>query len=197
MVDDMPDSSQLNQFSQTSALRDGTPVTIRAAHADDRQRFVDAFHKLDPQTIHTRFFSFRKELSETELGRLDASETEQSFMLAATLGSGVDEAVIAAASCVVLDTAGRLRAAEVGFTVEEDYQRQGLAGKLQAVITSLAPSRGIGRLEAEVLASNQAMLSVFKRSGLPMSTTRSQGVVHLVLDLSTKAARRSSGAENQ
>ena len=189
----MTDMSDLSQFRQPSTLRDGTPVLIRAVRADDRQRLVAAFQKLDPQTIYTRFFSFRKELSETELARLDASDFEHFVALVVTLGSGADETVIAAASYVVLDAAGPNRAAEVAFTVEEDYQRQGLASKLLATIAGIARSRGIGRLVADVLAGNRAMLSVFQRSGLPMSTSRDGGVVHIVLEL-TEPAPPQAGA---
>ena len=47
-------------FSQPARLRDGMPVLIRSIRPDDRQRIVDAFRKLEPQTIYTRFFSAKK-----------------------------------------------------------------------------------------------------------------------------------------
>ena len=100
-----------------------------------------------------------------------------------TRGSGADETIIACASYVVLDPAASNRTAEVAFTVEEDYQGQGLASKLLATLTEVARSRGIGRLEAEVLAVNRPMLSVFQRCGLPMTTARDGSAFHLVLDL--------------
>jgi GNAT superfamily N-acetyltransferase len=183
----MIETSDLSQFREPGALRDGTPLLIRTARADDRQRIVAAFEKLDAQTIYTRYFSPRKNLSETELKRLDAPDFERFVMLVATVGSGVDETVIAGALCVVLENTGPERAAEVAFTVEEDYQRQGLAGKLLAAITGITRGRGISLLEADVLAENVAMLSVFKRCGLPMTTSRSGGVVHLVLRLTPEA----------
>lgn len=192
-VDHMPDANVPSQFCRQSALRDGTPVVIRFVRPDDKGRLVTAFSRLEPETIYTRFFSFKKELSQVELDRLDAPDPEHRIGLVVTLGSGVEETIIAGASCVVLDTPGPIRSAEVAFTVEEDYQCQGLAGKLLATITDLARSRGIHQLEADVLPGNQAMLAVFRRSGLPMSTSRSEGVVHLVLDLAA-GSPRDSGA---
>jgi GNAT superfamily N-acetyltransferase len=179
----MIDTGDLSQFRQPGVLRDGTPVVIRAVRADDRERIVAAFHKLDPQTIYTRFFSFRKELSEAELRRFEASDFEHFVALVVTLGSGIEETVIAAASYVVVDGANAGRSAELAFMVEEDYQGQGLASRLLATIAGIARSRGISRCEADVLAGNKPMLSVFQRSGLPMTTSRSGGVVHVVLDL--------------
>jgi RimJ/RimL family protein N-acetyltransferase len=184
----MDEPGDLSQFCRRFALRDGTPVRIRTARADDRQRLVTAFQGLDRRTIYTRYFSFRSALSETELDRLDAPDADRYILLVATLGEGADETVIAGASCVVLDPAGPSRTAELAFTVEEDYQRQGLAGQLLATIIDLARSRGIDRCEADVLAENQAMLAVFRRCGLPMVTSRSGGVIHVAMDLAAPAA---------
>jgi RimJ/RimL family protein N-acetyltransferase len=184
----MTDTNDPSQFSQTSALRDGRPVMIRAARADDRERLISAFQGLDRQTIYTRYFSFRKSFSETELKRLEEADSSRYILLVATLDSGNEETIIAGASCVVTDATGPVPTAEVAFMVEEDYQRQGLAGQMLAAICGLARQRGIARLEADVLAENPAMLAVFRRSGLPTKTSRSGGVVHLVMDLSAPAS---------
>jgi RimJ/RimL family protein N-acetyltransferase len=188
----MSDPIDASQFRQPSTLRDGTPVLIRAARADDRERLVTAFQGLDRQTIYTRYFSFRKGISETELKRLEEADFGRYMLLVATLGSGNDETIIAGASCVVTDASGPVPTAELAFMVEEDYQRQGLAGQMLAAICGLARQRGIARLEADVLAENPAMLAVFRRSGLPTTTSRSAGVVHLVMDLSAPESATST-----
>ena len=185
----MTDVSDLSEFRKPGVLRDGTAMLIRTVRADDRERLVAAFNKLDPQTVYTRYFSFRKELSATELSRSEASDFDRFVALVVTLGSGADETIVAAASYVVVATSGTSRTAEVAFTVEEDYQGQGLASKLLATISDIARSRGIGCFEADVLAGNQPMLSVFQRSGLPMTRTSKAGVVHVVLDLAAKTPR--------
>ena len=180
----MINPSELSRFSKTIRLRDGTAVLIRAARADDRERLVTAFQGLDRQTIYTRYFSFRKSFSETELDRLDEQDSGRYILLVATLGSGPGETIIGGASCVCGDaSAAALPGAEVACPGGDDYQRQGLASQLLAAIVELACHSGIGRLEADVLAENQAMLAVFKRSGLPMTLSRSAGVVHLVMQL--------------
>ena len=188
----MTDTHNLSQFRQVSALRDGRPVLIRAARADDRERLVTAFQGLDRQTIYTRYFSFRKGFSETEFKRLEQADFSRYMLLVATLGSGTEETIIAGASCVVTDAAGPAPTAELAFMVEEDYQRQGLASQMLTTIAGLARRRGIVRLEADVLAQNPAMLTVFKRCGWPMTTSHSGGVVHLVLDLSAQAPATSA-----
>lgn len=187
----MTDTNDPSQFRQMSALRDGRPVLIRAARADDRERLVTAFQGLDRQTIYTRYFSFRRNISETEFKRLEEADFSRYILLVATLGSGTEEIIIAGASCVVTEAAGPVPTAELAFMVEADYQRQGLAGQMLAAICGLARQRGIVRLEADVLAENPAMLAVFRRSGLPTTTSRSAGVVHLVMDLGAQASETS------
>jgi RimJ/RimL family protein N-acetyltransferase len=175
------------QFKHPARLRDGTSVLIRAIRPDDRQRIIAAFHKLEPQTIYTRFFSAKKELSETDLARIDASDFVHAAALVATIGEGDDEVIIGAGGYTVLDRSGELPTAEVSFTIEEDYQGQGLSGLFMRLLTQIARERGLRRFEAEVLAGNTAMLKVFQRSGLPMTRQAEDGVVHVVMDLDLAA----------
>jgi len=180
------DSGDDRRFSQRTTLRNGTPVTIRAMRADDRDRIIDAFHKLDPGSIYTRFFSFVKEIPAQSLRLLSAIDFEKFGALVVTLGTGSDETVIGGASYVASGDADGGKAAEVSFTIEEDYQGQGLASKLLALLTQMARHHGFTRLEADVLSGNAPMLKVFERSGLPTHRHSEGGVVHLTMDLAAQ-----------
>lgn len=182
MGDDIVDD---RRFSQSTTLRDGTPATIRAMRADDRERLVAAFHKLDPGTIYTRFFSFVKEIPAQSLGLLDDIDFNHVGALVVTLGPPGDETVIGGASYVACAPRAEGKAAEVAFTIEEDYQGQGLASKLLALLTTIARRHGFTHFEADVLPANAAMLGVFQRCGLPMQRRHQDGVVHITFDLAT------------
>lgn len=172
-------------FARPIVLRDGTPVTIRGARGDDRQRLVDFFDHLEPRTIYTRFFGYRKRLTDTELGAIDANDFVSRTILLATVGSGPDETVIGAGSYVVDAASGDPpRRAEVAFTVEEDFQGRGLASALLRTLVDIARAHGLHELTAEVLAENAPMLAVFRRCGLPTTSRRSGGVVELRFALS-------------
>jgi RimJ/RimL family protein N-acetyltransferase len=170
-------------YNRHETLRDGTPVLIRAIRADDRERIIAAFHKLEAQTIYTRFFSAKRELSEADLGRIDANDFVRAAILVATLPSGDDEIIIGGGAYTVVPASDGVPTAEVSFTVEEDYHGQGLAGIFMRLLTEIGRERGIRRFEAEVLAGNPAMLAVFARSGLPMTKRTEDGVVHVEMDL--------------
>ena len=183
--------SSTPSFSHPARLRDGTAVLIRAIRHEDRQRIIEAFRKLESETVYTRFFSAKKELTEADLGRIDAADFEHAVVLVATLGSGDGEIIIGGGAYTVLDRPGAPKTAELSFTIEEDYQGQGLSGLFMRLLTQIGRERGILRFEAEVLAGNVAMLKVFQRCGLPMTREADDGVVHVVMDLDAPVSPRS------
>lgn len=73
--------------------------------------------------------------------------------------------------------------AEVAFTVEEDFHRRGLAGRLLKELAQTARERGIARFDAFVMPENTSMLAVFERSGFAMATKREDGVIRVTLEL--------------
>jgi len=179
----MTEPADARNFALAATLRNGTPVTIRAVRPDDRPRIENAFRALDRETVYTRFFRFRDALSEQEFAQLASMDFVRDVMLVATIAGAGDEIVIAGASYHAYTARDGTFAAEVAFTVEEDCQGQGLAGRLFDALAQIARRMGIVRFEAEVLPVNKAMLAVFARTGLPMTERLEDGVVHLTLDL--------------
>ncbi len=175
-------------FSQPITLRDGRPALIRVMRPDDKERLQSAFAKLDPQSVYTRFFSIRKELPERAFERIAEIDFIHLAGLVVTIGVGADETVIGSASYVGHAEDDGAKVAEMAFTVEEDFQGQGLASRLLETLITLARRHGLVRLEAEVLAGNAPMLAVFQRSGLPLSRRRESGVIHLCLELAAPRA---------
>jgi RimJ/RimL family protein N-acetyltransferase len=182
-MSDRPEPDTASPPEREIALRNGTRVRVRVARPDDRDRIVAAFNELEPDSVYTRFFSMRKELTAAELDRLTSTDFTTFVGLLAVVGQGAGETVIGGATYVALPSANDTRAAEVAFTIEEDYQGQGLAGQLFAMLASVARQHGIQRFEAEVLSGNAPMLKVFERSGLPLTKRRDGGVTHIVMDL--------------
>lgn len=175
-------------FRQPITLRDGRPAVIRVMRPDDKQRLQIAFAKLDPQSVYTRFFSYRKALPERAFERIAEIDFVDLAGLVATIGAAADETVIGGASYVGHTDAGGAKVAEVAFTIEEDFQGQGLASRLLAALVALARRHGLARFEAEVLSGNAPMLAVFQRSGLPLRRRSEGGVIHLELDLARPPA---------
>jgi RimJ/RimL family protein N-acetyltransferase len=169
-------------------LKDGTAVTIRAIRPDDKNRMVKAFKNLEPESIYTRFFGFKSELTDEELKTATEVDFEKTVALVVTIPAvGGEETVIGAGRYIMYDSANDLRRAEIAFTVEEDYQGQGIASSILRHLIHIAREKGVSRFEADVLAENIAMLAVFVRSGLPMKKSLEEGAVHVTLSLTVDA----------
>ena len=161
-------------------------MTVRALHAGDRARMAAAIGNLGRESIYTRLFTYRTELTEAALDRVMRFDADREVALVVTTGRPPDEIVIGGGRYVVTDPVART--AEVAFVVEEDFHGQGIAGRLLRHLAVLARGRGIAAFEAEVLAGNKAMLAVFGRAGLPMTTRAEDGVVHVTLALGAAPA---------
>ena len=171
-------------FKET--LKDGTVVTVRAAHTDDGPRIRRAFENLDRDTVYKRFFGVKTEVSDSELSKITGMDFDRNVSLLVTIpSSDDDEIVIGGASYLSIAADSPERSAEVAFTIEEDYQGLGVASMLMRRLVSIARERGLTRLEADVLGHNRAMLAVFKASGLPMTQVSADNVIHVTMSLRT------------
>ena len=174
----------------SETLRNGLSVTIRPLRPDDRDRVAVAVRELGRESIYMRLFSYRAELTEPGLDRIMTVGAAREAALLVTRGTGENEAVIGCGRFVAFAGEGADRSAEVAFVVEEDYQGLGIAGRLLRYLAEIARENGIAAFEADVLAENGSMLTVFARSGLPMRKRRDGGVVHVTLALHEERAIR-------
>jgi RimJ/RimL family protein N-acetyltransferase len=171
------------RYEAIEILKSGAAVKVRSVRPDDKKRFSEAFRNLEAGSIRTRFFHHKKALTDQDLKAATEVDFEKDVALVATTEKGGTEIIVAGARYSVLDAAAAERGAEVAFTVEEDYQGQGLAGALLRHLIIIARGKGLSRFEAEVLPENKAMLNVFARSGLPMKQSVSDGTAHISLSL--------------
>jgi RimJ/RimL family protein N-acetyltransferase len=170
-------------YNYTVNLKNGTQAKVRSIRPDDKQRLVTAFKNLDPDSIYTRFFYHKKMLSDSELKAATELDFESAVALVMTIGGGENETIIGGGRYMVIGEEGASRSAEVAFTVEEDYHRQGIARILLQHLATIAREKGLLRFVAEVLPENKGMLGVFSRCGLAMKTEHAGDVVHVILSL--------------
>ncbi len=169
-------------YSAREKLRGGLEILIRSLRPDDVDRMAEAFGKLDPESIALRFFGAKAGLSEADRSLIRNLDFEARVVLVATLIESGREIIIGSGSY----TRSGPDAAEIAFTVEEDYRGRGIARRILHHLGVIARDRDIVRFEAEVLPRNTAMLRVFKRSGLPMASRVEEGTVRVALRLGHK-----------
>ena len=171
--------SDAASFSTTEVLRNGRQIEIRALRPGDREALLAAADRTSDQSLYRRFFSVRREFSEEEVAAfVDIDFVDEIALLAVVRESG-REIVAGGGRYIVV----RPEAAELAFTVVDEFQGQGIASALLRHLTDLARAAGLREFIAEVLPDNIAMLRVLERSGLKMQRERESGVVHITLQL--------------
>lgn len=166
-------------YAASEILRDGTPVAIRAIRRDDKSRLLEAFKSIDRESVYRRFFSSKKELSDSELKELtDVDFSQVVALVVTTQGAGGE--ILIGGGRYAIDGVGSDQA-EIAFMTDGNYRGLGIASIIFSHLARIARDAGLSRFEADVLAENQPMLAVFRRSGLPMSMKRDGSVLHVML----------------
>lgn len=119
-----------------------------------------------------------KALSPEVLRRITDLDFHDRVGLVMTVGVGAGERLVAEARFV--REAPDSARAEFAIVVADDYQNRGAATLLLQELVAIARSRGIRDLCAHVLEDNKDMLDVIRRSGLPSTQSREDGVVRIV-----------------
>ncbi len=152
-------------------------VIIRPIHPTDGpalRRFHDG---LSERTVYLRFFAVHPHLTDAEVDHFTIVDHASREALVAQ--SGEDLVGVAR-----FDSTGRDRA-EVAFVVADAWQGRGLGSRLLHALISRARARGIGYLDADVLAANPRMLGLLEHSGLPITEQHEvdDDVVRVTLDV--------------
>ncbi len=90
--------ANLRNHTCVEVLKDGAAVTLRAVRRDDGPKIRQAFRNLEPETVHTRFFGYKADVSDAELKRITEADFERDVALLVTIQSGAKEIVIGGAS---------------------------------------------------------------------------------------------------
>jgi ribosomal protein S18 acetylase RimI-like enzyme len=172
--------SETAEYSAVELLRDGRRVEIRALRPDDRDGLIAAVGRTSDQSLYRRFFGARRGFSEREIAFFVNIDFVNHVALVAVADEGGRPLIVGGGRYVVVQP-GK---AEVAFAVVDRYQGQGIGATLMRHLAAIARTAGLDELIAEVLPDNIAMLKVFEKSGLRVSTRREPRVVHVALGLS-------------
>jgi RimJ/RimL family protein N-acetyltransferase len=155
---------------------------LRPIRSDDAEGLVVFHAHLSFDSIYRRYFSLMPELSPEWVHHLTHVDYVDRMALVIEC-KGELVGVGRYDRCPPGDTA------EVAFIVRDDYQRLGLAHQLLDALARAAWDRGITEFSAVTMPSNRDMMSVFRRSGYPVTTSLSQNEisVHFPIDPMRKA----------
>jgi GNAT superfamily N-acetyltransferase len=170
---------QPRTYSAIETLRDGRRVDIRAQRPDDRAELLAAVGRVSPESLYRRFFAVKRGLTEQEVGYFLNIDFIDHVALVAVLLEAGRPVIVGGARYIVIEPGS----AEVALAVIDQYQGLGIGQALMRHLAAIARGVGIHELIADVLPENAAMLKVFAKSGLPLTTNCESNVVHVALRL--------------
>jgi|SRR5437016_12323761 len=168
------------KYSSVAALRDGGRLEIRALRPNDRAALLAAAGRVAAPSLYRRFLGVKRGFTEREVAFFSNVDFVHHVALVAVIEEGGREEIVGGGRYIVVQPGQ----AELAFMVIDQYQGLGIGAALMSNLATIARSAGIRELIAEVLADNAQMLSVFKKSGFPLTTKRESGVLHVTLQVS-------------
>jgi GNAT superfamily N-acetyltransferase len=134
---------------------------VRPLERTDRTAYVAGFERLSANTRYLRFASPKPRLTSSDLRYLldiDHDRHEALVAYECRTGSAVGVARY-------VRDASDPRVAEVAITVLDEWQGQGIGGRLLADLTAQAARRGVETLRADVLRANARAIRLLRRGG--------------------------------
>jgi acetyltransferase len=159
--------------------KDGAPFFIRPLEKADRIREVEFLNSLSDQTRYLRLSTPLKYLPPHLIDQLMSVEGERFMAFVATKIVNGRETFVGVARYGV---ANDPHTVELGITVIDAWQRQGIGTQLIAQLCRYAKSRGYTRMVGSILAQNAGMLRLAHRLGFK-SRVGEQGILEIELDL--------------
>lgn len=173
-------------------LEDGAVVWLRSLKPEDRESVAEAFRKLSPDALYFRFWSRFREVNPRLIERICSPDQKDHGGWVVFHESREDIPCVAGASLWRLEDDPQ--AAEVSFTVADEFQGRGLGTLLLAVLWEHALSLGIHRVVGHVLRENLAMRAWWSALGATEVEGQRDWTATLMLDESllenSGAARR-------
>lgn len=151
-------------------VRANQTLHLRPIRPGDARK-LDEFHShLSSDSIYRRYFSVHPELSHEEVCHL--TQVDYVDRLALVIEDGEEFVAVAR-----YERYPSTALAEVAFLVRDDYQHLGLGHQLLENLARAAWDRGVTAFSAYTLVTNRAMISVFRHSGFPVTSTVSANEV--------------------
>ena len=158
-------------------LKDGGTLRLRPPASSDADAVLDFLQRLSERSLYLRFHGIR------QVDRAFAeSVLDPDWLETGALAGWLGDRVVGLANYV------RLRdpsVAEVAFVVADEEQGRGIGTRLLEQLAARAAETGIRRFVAQVMAENQAMLSVFTEAGFDVVRELEHGEVEVSFSIAS------------
>jgi GNAT superfamily N-acetyltransferase len=166
--------------------RDADALEIRPITPEDKGELLQAFEHLGPQSRYRRFLAPHGSLTPAELSyftEVDHHDHEALVAVEPSSGAGIGVARY-------IRSAEDPTVAELAVAVVDEWQCQGVGGRLVGALAERAREEGITSFSAVMLADNALMRSLLDEIGRVRVVHTELGRVEVVVDLPERGPDR-------
>ena len=167
------------QAARKLTLPDGVVIPVRTISPDDAPALQRLHSRLSEQSIHSRFFSSMKNLSDQQAKHFADVDGINRYALVA-LDPEKQEEIIAV---VRFTREGSTDKAEYAALVEDPWQGRGVGLSMTRRLIDEARDRGIHALYGLVMPENRGVLKLLRSLDLPERESRSGGIKYVEVEL--------------
>ncbi len=153
---------ELRQHSDVLRLRTGKPVTVRFVEPGDAEALQAYFRTLSIRSRYNRFLGAISELPATQLDQFIHVGEAGRFSVVAVMNIDGAETIVGEARYAFDPDTDSF---EFGLSVDDRWQGHGIGAALLGNLECRAAAFGAHRLFGDTLRSNDAMISLARKSG--------------------------------
>jgi GNAT superfamily N-acetyltransferase len=168
--------SDFKYYQQDDQQRDGQPITLRAIRSTDKLALLNGFRKLSNESIHSRFFGGKHDLSESELKFFTEVDFKTHVGLVVELQK--DGTPLGVGRFNINSDSKPLNA-DIAITVDESSHGLGIGTVLLNHLVKIGRKMDVCEFNADVLSSNTHMLNIINRLGVPVKSRKNGEFVNL------------------
>jgi RimJ/RimL family protein N-acetyltransferase len=158
----------LKQYSDVLRARNGDPVKVRFVEPRDAEELQNYFRALSTRSRYNRFFGAMSELPHNVLDHFIHVGERDEFSVIATVNIEGFETIVGEARYAFHPETESL---EFGLSIDDRWQGQGIGSALLRNLECRAASFGAHSLLGDTLRSNEAMISLVRKSGFAFAAS--------------------------
>jgi GNAT superfamily N-acetyltransferase len=162
------DLDDLRQYSDVLRTRSGVVLKVRFVEPRDASALQVYFRSLSVSSRYNRLMGAASELPQTQLERFVHVGEGGSFSVIATINAEGAEIIVGEARYAFDPEQARF---ELGLSVDDRWHGHGIGTALLSNMECRAAAFGAGKLFGDTLRSNDAMLSLARKSGYVFAPT--------------------------
>jgi acyl-CoA hydrolase/GNAT superfamily N-acetyltransferase len=169
----------------------GESVLFRPIKAIDESMMQDFFYSLSDRSIYQRYFSVLRAMPHQTVQSMTTIDYEREMAIVGVVHGEGRERIIAVGRYGLLGEGSD--AAEMAFTVRDDWQNIGIGTFLLRYLAAIGRQRGMCAFTAEILENNGPMLSILNKVDNPVECVYDDGVYIATMRLDEDGSNPGSG----